>query len=121
VNGHRLMQPASDSFLGWTEDRLGRHYYVRQLRDVKIKFAVETFHTAEMTLFAQWCGYSLALSHARSGNAAVISGYLGKSGAFDKALAAFSVAYADQNERDHSALKRAIRDGKVEAIVEQAK
>ena len=74
-----------------------------------------------MTLFAQCCGYSLALSHARSGDAAVISGYLGKSDAFDKALAAFSVAYADQNEKDHAALKRAIRDGKVEAVIEEAK
>ena len=121
VNGHRLMQPASDIFLGWTEGRRGRHFYVRQLRDVKIKFAVETFDTARMIVFAQCCGYSLALSHARSGDAAMISGYLGKSDSFDKAIAAFSVAYADQNEKDHAALKRAIRDGKVEAVIEEAK
>jgi Uncharacterized protein conserved in bacteria (DUF2252) len=74
-----------------------------------------------MTLFADWCGHSLALSHARSGVPAVISGYLGKSDTFDKALAAFSVAYADQNESDHAALRRAIRDGKVEALIEEAK
>ena len=74
-----------------------------------------------MTLFTQWCGYSLALSHARSGEPAVISGYLGKGDAFDKAVAAFSVAYADQNEKDYAALKRAIRDGKVEAVIEEAK
>jgi len=115
------MQPASDIFLGWTEGRLGRHFYVRQLRDVKIKMAVETFGAAEMALFARWCGHSLALSHARSGDPAIISGYLGKSDAFDGALAAFSVAYADQNERDHAALKRAIRAGKVKAIIEKAK
>ncbi len=121
VNGHRLMQPASDIFLGWTEGKLGRHYYVRQLRDVKIKFAVETFETARMILFAQCCGYSLALSHARSGEPAIISGYLGKSDIFDKAIAAFSVVYADQNEKDHAALKRGIREGKVEAVVEKAK
>ena len=121
VNGHRLMQPASDIFLGWTGGGRGRHFYVRQLRDVKIKFAVETFDTARMILFAQCCGYSLALSHARSGDAAMISGYLGNSDAFDKALAAFSVAYADQNEKDHAVLKRAIRDGKVEAVIEKAK
>ena len=121
VNGHRLMQPASDIFLGWTEGRLGRHFYFRQLRDVKIKPAVETFGTAEMTLFAQWCGHSLALSHARSGDPAVISGYLGKSDVFDEAIAAFSVAYADQNEKDHAALKRAIQDGKIEAVVEEPK
>ena len=121
VNGHRLMQPASDIFLGWTEGRLGRHFYIRQLRDVKIKFAVETFGTAEMTLFAQWCGWSLALSHARSGDPAVISGYLGKRDVFDEAVAAFSVAYADQNEKDHAALKRAIQDGKIEAVIEEPK
>ncbi len=121
VNGHRLMQPASDIFLGWGEGRRGRHFYVRQLRDVKIKLPVETFGTAQMTVFAQCCGYTLALSHARSGDAAIISGYLGKGDVFDKALAAFSVAYADQNEKDHAALKRAIRTGKVEAVIEKAK
>ena len=121
VNGHQLMQPASDIFLGWTQGGVGRHFYVRQLRDVKIKFAVETFDTAKMTLFAQCCGYSLALSHARSGDAAVIGGYLGKSDEFDKAIAAFSIAYADQNEKDHAALRRAIRVGKVQAVFEEAK
>ena len=121
VNGHRLMQPASDIFLGWTEGRLGRHFYVRQLRDVKIKPAVETFGTAEMTLFAGFCGHTLALSHARSGDPAVISGYLGKSDVFDEAVTAFSVAYADQNEKDHAVLKRAIQNGKIEAVIEEAK
>ena len=121
VNGHRLMQPASDIFLGWTVGARGRHFYIRQLRDVKIKFAVETFGTSEMTHFAQWCGWSLALSHARSGDPAVISGYLGKSDAFDVAIAVFSVAYADQNEKDHAAVQRAIRDGQIEADVEGPK
>ena len=88
MNGIRLMQPASDIFLGWTEGRLGRHFYFRQLRDGKIKFAVDTFNTTKMTLFAEWCGSSLALSHARSGDAALIRGYLGKSDSFDKAIAA---------------------------------
>ena len=121
VNGIRLMQPSSDIFLGWTEGRKGRHFYVRQLRDVKIKFPVETFEADRMALFTEWCGHSLALSHARSGEPALISGYLGKSDTFDKAIAAFSFAYADQNESDHAALKRAIRDGKVEAVIEEAK
>ncbi len=121
VNGHRFMQPASDIFLGWTEGRLGRHYYVRQLRDIKMKFPVETFDAARMSVFADCCGYTLALSHARSGAPAVISGYLGKSDAFDKALASFSGAYADQNEKDHAALARAIREGKVKAEIEPAK
>ena len=74
-----------------------------------------------MNLFAQWCGHTLALSHARSGDPALISGYLGKSDAFDEALATFSVSYADQNEKDHAALKRAIRAGKVVAVIEKAK
>jgi hypothetical protein len=117
VNGHRLMQPASEIFLGWFKGPT-RHFYVRQLRDVKIEFAVETFGPAQMIIFARCCGYSLALSHARSGDPAVISGYLGKGDAFDKALAAFSVAYADQNERDHAALKRAIGRGNVKAAFE---
>jgi len=121
VNGLRLMQPASDIFLGWTEGRKGRQGYIRQLRDVKIKLAVETFEAARMTIFTECCGYSLALSHARSGDAAMISGYLGKSDTFDKAIADFSIAYADQNEKDHAALKHAIRDGKVEAVFEDVK
>jgi len=121
VTGHRLMQPASDIFLGWSEGTLGRHYYYRQLRDVKIKFAVETFGAAEMTLFADWCGHSMALSHARSGDPAVISGYLGASDAFDKALATFSAAYADQNEKDHAELQRGIRSGKIKALIEEAR
>ncbi len=121
VNGHRLMQPASDIFLGWTEGRLGRHFYIRQLRDVKIKPAVETFGTTEMTLFAGFCGHTLALSHARSGDPAVISGYLGKRDVFDEAIATFSVAYADQNEKDHAAIKTAIQDGKIAAVVEEPK
>ena len=93
----------------------GRHFYVRQLRDFKIKLPVETFGMARMTIFAKCCGYSLALSHARSGDPAVISGYVGKSDTFDKAIAAFSIAYADQNEKDHAALQGAIQDGSVEA------
>jgi uncharacterized protein (DUF2252 family) len=121
VNGQRLMQPVSDIFLGWTEGRLGRHYYIRQLRDIKIKFAVETFGKALMLLDAEWCGHTLALSHARSGDAALISGYLGKSDIFDKAIEAFSVAYADQNDKDYAALKRAIGSGKLKAVIEHPK
>jgi uncharacterized protein DUF2252 len=70
-----------------------------------------------MHLYAIWCGKALALAHARSGSTAMLSGYMGKSDAFDRALAAFSVAYADQNEKDHAALDRAIRSGKVKAVL----
>lgn len=115
VNGYRLMQPASDIFLGWTEAEGGHHFYVRQLRDVKITIYIETFGKAEMELYARCCGQSIALSHARSGDPSVISGYLGKSDEFDEAVAAFSMVYADQMEADHAAFKRAIDMGRLEA------
>jgi hypothetical protein len=118
VNGYRLMQPASDVFLGWTAGPK-RHFFVRQLRDIKISVRVETFGGPEMNLYATWCGRALALSHARSGSSVLLSGYMGKGDAFDRALASFSVAYADQNEKDHAALKRAIQAGKVEAQFEE--
>jgi hypothetical protein len=106
-------------FLGWTEGRQGRHYYIRQLRDAKIKFAIETFGSAEMMLFAECCGWTLARAHARSGEPALIAGYLGESDAFDRAIADFSVAYADQSEKDHEALTKAVRAGKLEAVIER--
>ena len=118
VAGHRLMQSASDIFLGWTKGVAGRHFYIRQLRDAKIKAKVETFRAAEMRVFAEWCGHSLARSHARSGDAAVIAGYLGGSDRFDAALANFCAAYADQTERDHAALKKAVREKRIRAVVE---
>ena len=82
---------------------------------------METFGAAEMNLYATWCGRALALSHARSGSPALLSGYLGKSDVFDEALASFAVAYANQNEKDHAALKRAIRAGKIKARYEEEK
>jgi uncharacterized protein (DUF2252 family) len=120
VNGYRLMQPASDMFLGWTEGPK-RHFFVRQLRDTKISIRVETFGAPEMDLYATWCGRALALSHARSGSSIMLSGYLGKSDTFDRAIASFSMAYADQNEKDHAALDRAVRKGKVKAVFEEAR
>jgi len=121
VHGYRLMQPASDMFLGWTKGALGRHFFIRQLKDIKISVRVETFGAPEMDLYAAWCGRALALSHARSGSSITLSGYMGKSDAFDRAIAAFSVAYADQNEKDHAALARAVRKGKVKAVFEEAR
>jgi hypothetical protein len=118
VNGYRLMQPASDMFLGWTRGPR-RDFFIRQLRDIKISIRVETFGRAEMDLYATWCGQALALSHARSGSSALLSGYMGKSDAFDQAIAAFSMAYADQNEKDHAALARAVKSGKVKAVFEE--
>ncbi len=117
VNGYRLMQPASDIFLGWTRGPR-RDFFFRQLRDIKISLLVEAFGRSEMDIYANWCGKALALSHARSGHSGTLSGYMGRSDAFDKAVAAFAVAYADQNERDHSALDRAVRRGKLKAVFE---
>ena len=97
-----------------------RDFFLRQLRDIKISIRVETFGPAEMEIYATWCGRALALSHARAGNSAMLSGYMGKSDAFDQAIAAFSMAYADQNEKDHAALERAVRKGKVKAVFEEA-
>jgi threonine dehydrogenase-like Zn-dependent dehydrogenase len=120
VNGYRLMQPASDMFLGWSRGPK-RDFFFRQLRDMKVSIMVETFGQTEMGIYAGWCGRALALSHARSGSSAALSGYMGKSDVFDKAIAAFGVAYADQNEKDHAALERAVRKGQVKAVSEEAK
>ncbi len=113
------MQPYSDPFLGWTVAKGGRHYFFRQLRDIKISIKVETFGKSEMPKYADWCGQALALSHARSGDAALLSGYMGTSDTFDQALAEFSSAYADQNEKDHSLLMKAIKSGRIEAEYEE--
>lgn len=118
VVGQRLMQSASDIFLGWTQGRGGRHFYVRQLHDMKMKPRVEIYRSREMETYAQFCGWALARAHAKTGNAAAISGYLGKSDRMDEALADFGQAYADQNESDHRALTEAIRQGRIEAYFE---
>jgi hypothetical protein len=120
VDGYRRMQPASDMLLGWCHGPK-RHFFIRQLRDMKLSLMVDTFGPVEMDFFAGWCGKALALSHARSGNAAALSGYMGKSDVFDRALASFSLAYADQNEADHAALDRAVKQGKVPAVFEEAR
>lgn len=118
VNGYRLMQSASDIFLGWTEGKLGRQFYLRQLRDMKLAMLVELFSPAVMAQYAEVCGWTLARAHARSSSPAQISGYLGKSDVFDKAIAEFSLAYADQSERDHELLKKAVRSGRVAVVME---
>ena len=88
---------------------------------MKIKIAVETFGSAEMMIFSDWCSHALALSHARSGDAAMMSGYMGKSDTFDKAIENFAIAYANQNEKDFEVFKRAIRSGKLKAVYEEEK
>lgn len=119
VVGQHLMQAASDLFLGWTQGREGRHFYLRQLRDMKMKPLVELFNPATMFDYATLCGWTLARAHARSGDPAMMAGYMGMSDVFDKAVASFSKTYADQAERDHAAFRDAIRKGRIEAQVER--
>jgi len=118
VNGYRLMQSASDVFLGWTKSNIGRHFYFRQLRDMKVVPLVDSFSPGMMVQYGEICGWALAHAHARSGAPTQISGYLGKSDTFDKAIAAFAIAYADQSERDHAIFKRAVRSGRVKVVME---
>ncbi len=119
VTGQRLMQAASDLFLGWTKGHSGRHFYVRQLRDVKVKPMVEIFDPATMNSYADSCGWVLARAHARSGDPKRISQYLGNSNRIDESIADFAEAYARQNETDHAALAKAVRDGRIAAEVER--
>jgi uncharacterized protein (DUF2252 family) len=115
VTGQRMLQSASDVFLGWTRDDDGRDYYFRQLRDMKMKIDLEEMTKAEWMEYAGICGWALARAHARTGDPARIAGYLGKNERFDDAIEKFAVAYAEQTERDHAALEKAIRAGRIRA------
>jgi uncharacterized protein (DUF2252 family) len=120
VEGQRLMQAASDIFLGWQRTRgmdgVARDFYVRQLRDWKTSLEIEAMQPRGMTVYAELCGWTLARAHARSGDRIAIAAYLGKSAVFDRALAQFASDYADQNARDHQALLDAIAAGRVKAV-----
>jgi uncharacterized protein (DUF2252 family) len=105
VNGQRLLQTASDIFLGWAGDGTS-HYYLRQLWDMKGGVDLEVLDPADLVPYARLCGWVLARAHARSGDAAAISGYLGSGDRFDRAVADFAEAYADQTEVDHAAFSR---------------
>jgi hypothetical protein len=118
VVGQRLMQSASDSFLGWMQGRRGRHFYVRQLRDMKLSANIEGMDDDILRGYAEACGWALARAHARSGDAAMIAGYMGSGRTFDEAIGDFAVDYADQAERDHEAFVKAVREGRVNALVE---
>ncbi len=116
VEGQQLIQAASDIFLGWSEGlEAGRHYYWRQLRDMKGSADVEVMIPAGMTFYASICGWALARAHARSGDPVAIAAYLGSKGRFDKAIADFAERYADQNELDYQAFRDAINSGRIEA------
>ena len=117
VVGQRVMQAAGDMFLGWATGtgKEKTQLYLRQLSDAKIKPVIETMKPTNLKMYAGLCGRVLARAHARSGDPLVLTGYMGKSTAFEDALADFGVAYADQNERDHAALIGAIRSGRIKA------
>ena len=119
VTGQRLMQSSSDIFLGWTQGRRGNNFYLRQLRDMKFSLPIEGVSAVQLQRYAEFCGWTLARAHAKSGDAATISGYLGKGDQFDLALGEFAIAYAEQTERDHAALVEAVKTGRVEALVEE--
>ena len=119
VIGQRLMQAASDIFLGWTTGADGMHFYIRQLRDMKFSVPVVGIDSKQLANYAAICGWALARAHAKGGDAAMLSGYLGQSDAFDQALAKFAAAYADQTEHDHAALVKAVKSGRVQAVVEK--
>ena len=118
VVGQRLMQAASDIFLGWLHAEAAdgqQDYYVRQLRDWKLSVDIDNLNPDGMRLYAQLCGYTLARAHARSGDRFAIAAYLGKSDRFDRAVAEFAKTYASQNDRDHAALADAVTTGRVKA------
>jgi uncharacterized protein (DUF2252 family) len=118
VEGQRLMQGASDIFLGWA--RTQKHdYYLRQFRDMKVSAEIETFRPGTLIGYATLCGWALARAHAKAGDAAMIAGYLGATDQFDNALAQYSEAYADQAERDFATFKAAIRSGRLSTNVEK--
>ena len=119
VEGQRLLQPATDLFLGWVTGTRGRKYYVRQLRDVKITPFVETYDAEMLAIYGNLCGWVLARAHAKSGDPWAIAGYLGKSDRFDEAVGKFAIGYADQAERDHAALRAAVRAGLIEVQLER--
>ncbi|MGH8412290.1 MAG: DUF2252 family protein, partial [Pseudomonas sp.] len=119
VTGQRLMQSSSDIFLGWTRGQKGRDFFVRQMRDMKMSAPIEGITAARLKRYAQWCGQTLARAHAKSGDAALISGYLGKSDSFDQAIGKFAVTYADQNAKDYAALLAAYKSGRITALMEE--
>jgi uncharacterized protein (DUF2252 family) len=115
VTGQRMLQSASDVFLGWTVDADGRSYYFRQLRDMKMKIDLENMTKGDWLEYVEICGWTLARAHARTGDAALIGGYLGKNDLFDSSLAKFANSYANQTDRDYTALLKAIRAGRLKA------
>jgi uncharacterized protein (DUF2252 family) len=118
IAGHRIMQAASDVFLGWSRGQNGRDFYVRQLRDMKMSVMIEGLDAGMLRQYARMCSHALARAHARSGDAAMIAGYMGSGQTFDDAITEFAAEYSSQNRRDYRQFVHAIREGRIEAIVE---
>jgi len=118
VQGQRVTQAASDSFLGWVtgSGAARRDFYVRQLRDMKGSAVIESMPPARLAAYGEVCGAALARAHARTGNAAKIAGYLGDDDTFDRAIERFAVAYADQNDADYAAFAQAAEDGRIAVV-----
>jgi uncharacterized protein (DUF2252 family) len=117
VRGQRMMQAASDIFLGWTKGMQdNRYFYWRQLRDMKASAEVETMTPVALALYARICGWTLARAHARSGDPIAIAAYLGEDDQFDRSITSFAKRYADQNELDYQAFADAIRSGRLQAL-----
>ncbi|MBV8371745.1 MAG: DUF2252 domain-containing protein [Candidatus Eremiobacteraeota bacterium] len=112
VAGQRLMQAASDIFLGWAEIPHSQDYYVRQLRDMKVSANVEEFSRRDLADYARMCGWALARAHAKAGDAATVAGYIGSGDRFDRAIRTYAVAYADQVQSDYARFLDAIRSGR---------
>ena len=121
VRGQRFLQAASDILLGFATGPTGRHLYVRQLRDAKIKPQLEGMTARNYRRYAATCGEVLARAHARTADAVVLSAYLGSSEAFDAAIGAFAVAYAGQTEKDHAALLKALKAGRLPSRTKAAR
>ncbi|RKR38624.1 DUF2252 domain-containing protein [Paraburkholderia sp. BL17N1] len=118
VAGQRIMQSASDVFLGWSRGRNEREFYIRQLRDMKMSVVIETLDTGMLRLYARMCAHALARAHARSGDAALMAGYMGSGQTFDDAITEFATEYGSQNRRDYREFIHAIREGRIQTITE---
>jgi uncharacterized protein (DUF2252 family) len=113
VAGQQLMQAASDIFLGWMTGPGGRHFYWRQLRDMKASIDVSLLRAPGLELYAEACGWALARGHARSGSRIAIAAYIGTGDRFEQGIADFAVAYADQTERDYEVVMKEIKAGRI--------
>jgi len=117
VAGQRLMQAASDIFLGWANGPNRRNFYVRQLRDMKASVDITDIAPKGLNLYGVLCGQTLARAHAKAGAAARIAGYLGSSDVFDTAMRTYALSYANQAEKEYATFQRAAADGRISTEV----